>query len=709
MGARVVIVESEPHFRSALAQALQGRGLSVETADQVDVSAWAAFPPAVVLLNTLLRGFAVCSRIRRQPELRGCLVVLLGTEDDRAAFTAHAQGADPANEYLIQPVAPDDVADRVMAQLAELSAAREAYQAELDEPVSEVTGPATLPPSARRPGADFDEDFAAEKSRPHLPARPPPLKKKTSQRPMVREGVEDLWPVADFEHALARLLTSDLPAPTDDLAPASPEARLQALRDRIKAYEQMERHFRTLWEDVRRRGEALARRVVGLGVEIRARDDRLEAAQAQLGETQQRLRSVEQEFTAFQDEITRVFQEKDEEEAERYAEHERLQKALDEARAQHANRGADDEVRIRVLQEELDAAQEKIDAGETENAEIVRQVRRLTEQQEALTDKLALTESVAAERAEEVKALQEKLDGLAFEAEQRLSASKRGHAHATKELSLQHHAELKKLKAAHAAEVAKIQAEMTEARHAEAIALAEMEAERDHFQAELQRQTQESERLTQRLAAEAASGEAASAAEAQVAALQAELRSLSAALEAERGRAGARSTSDEAAERVRAELSAEIQKLQKERDRARASERSIEASLVQAQAQVAEKARALAELQKREASGLAPPSPSVGTGTAPLPPGGDLPLPPQVARVPPSPKLEAELRASADEPSHPFGEDFEDEPTSAAHPPAGVQAPPLSTPVEVPAERRAQPVTERILVDPAIQQGRKPD
>jgi DNA-binding response OmpR family regulator len=117
---RVLLIDDEPRVSRALAYALSGTNLELETVpDVLDLDALTTPTlPDVVLLDIALvgqDGLEVCRQLRADPRFRDVPVLLLSGQTDaetkRAGFDA---GAD---DFVAKPFVPDELLARIDAHL----------------------------------------------------------------------------------------------------------------------------------------------------------------------------------------------------------------------------------------------------------------------------------------------------------------------------------------------------------------------------------------------------------------------------------------------------------------------------------------------------------------------------------------------------------------------------------------------------------------
>ncbi|HEY0840756.1 MAG TPA: response regulator [Vulgatibacter sp.] len=169
---KVLIIESDLAFATTLQQALEARGVEVETTadgkrgmELAQTSPTAAVVLAVELGDRLTGGFNWCNKFKRDDELKSIPLLLTSSLATQQTFEQHAQLKTRADGYLLKPFGPDDHIDLLepwlppadgpsMTDDGIVDLAGELLDG-LDEDQQEV-------PLAVTPGPTFDErEFAA--------------------------------------------------------------------------------------------------------------------------------------------------------------------------------------------------------------------------------------------------------------------------------------------------------------------------------------------------------------------------------------------------------------------------------------------------------------------------------------------------------------------------------------------------------------------
>lgn len=127
MRNKVLVVEDNPELLGMLRLALRASGLSVATATngiEALKKARTIIPDLIVLDLVLpeLDGFAVCETLRRGAATASIpIIVLTGLSSQLARLTGLDSGAD---DYLVKPISPTVLIERVKSLLAAKEIAR---------------------------------------------------------------------------------------------------------------------------------------------------------------------------------------------------------------------------------------------------------------------------------------------------------------------------------------------------------------------------------------------------------------------------------------------------------------------------------------------------------------------------------------------------------------------------------------------------------
>lgn len=466
MSGTVFIVDDDLEFTVPVEAALQARGYTVEVLEEASLERLRVLrPTALVICAELARGsgFSMCSRIRKDRELGATPILLTSEASTDEVLEKHAERTERANLYARKPLP----AERAVALIEQL----------LDG----------APPPLER-GSELDVP-------PPLPASAPVSAPTAVAEPPIgppRTGESSAWPRNRFDEAMEAIGTHDLEGGGASRRMA-PESRVEHLRAQVKRHEQRERALQRLVREMNQRGEELARRLSGTELDLEQSRTRLEDVEDEKTTVESKLIETEESFRGFHEEVTRIFTEKDAEEAERRSLHDRLAAELASARERHATelgeaqeRHADDERRLAFLHEELETVLKRVDEAE---ARAVAQQRRSAEAQsragemerraaeneqraevaearagaaesrerdsrgdlDGLRARLRTVEAVAEERAEAVADLEERLDQQRVQAEahgREMDALRAEHGRAMEGLRSEHLLALGKTRAA---------------------------------------------------------------------------------------------------------------------------------------------------------------------------------------------------------------------------------------------------------------------
>lgn len=474
MSGSVLIVDIDQGFVSSVQNVLEAQGLTVFVRDDAPMSVIRELRPSIMMLNVELArgsGFSVCSRIRsdRDRALRQTPILLMGAPHDQEALQTHAQSANRANDYAQKPISDDDLLQRVTKLLAEAPEPPEEEES-TDPGVDEelpalgelsISSDNLEPPPIKRSA----DNLKAVQPGPPGPPGPPPLKKSggkgpppihrpppsSASMPALSKELLGLWPAGQFEEGLKEALAGahfDPPA----MRRATPDQLKDTIRQLVKNNQTKDRTVKDIWTQMQLKGQELARQVAQQIEEGQSKDSMLDELNHKLGESQTRQASIEGEFTAFQEEITRIFQEKDSEEQERnaqYAELEEHAQGITQQLQDAQEHLQDDQKRLTFLQEELETLQTEMEALDSKYTETHSALETKTQEASDLDARLRMTEDVASERADEVTQLRDQLDQLAFEASQERQALEQSHQTELEELKNRHAEQVVGLNVAH--------------------------------------------------------------------------------------------------------------------------------------------------------------------------------------------------------------------------------------------------------------------
>jgi CheY-like chemotaxis protein len=458
MGPSVFIIDGDEDFTAVAQHALEAQGWQVVIRDDGSIDQVRRVRPAVIVLSIELKagsGFSICSRLRRDKELKTTPILLIsGEQSSGNAFRKHAETVDHADDYALKPIEADELVTRVGALIAEAKK-RGLPDSPPPAPPVQASENAGVPPPARSMGAPpaLPSAGAAKDEPPPRPRGKAQAASGTRNEPLPGEAATGSaggpsaappLPTATASGAGApgapgpsagdgRLLSFDdaLRERLEGAAPVSPsnpspDQRLEFLRQRAKYLENREKAAREAWDQLLGYAKEADRRGAGVRLDLQKRETRISELGAEVDRTKTRLVSVETEFSTFQGEITRIFQEKDAEEKDvtrRLQALEESNSALEKDLADAQQRISDDSHRLTIFQDEVEDLQKACEEHEVRHsaatlkqAELERTIAGEGETIAELRARLDTTETVATERAQEVEKLLEKLDNVAIEA-----------------------------------------------------------------------------------------------------------------------------------------------------------------------------------------------------------------------------------------------------------------------------------------------------
>jgi CheY-like chemotaxis protein/DNA repair exonuclease SbcCD ATPase subunit len=465
----VLIVDADQGFTDSTTLALEAKGLMVHVRDDAPLDLIKKLRPTVLMLNVELpkgatTGLSICSRIKRDRDLQKTPILLTSTDASIDMLKKHAQSADRADDYARKPMSIEDVLarlDKLILIAPPPAAPKNGAAHEEQEPVSDEFDVEPEPRTEVRAEAKKDRDTLPPGSPPPTLERekttagaPPPLKREVTIAPSAT--ADDIWRSVRLEEALRPSLDVAEPQPP---AKATPEERLAYLRLLAKYYEARDKAFRDAWSSVQAQGQDLAKRTISLAIELDRRERRIEEIGGERATVQQRLLSVETEFKAFQEEITRIFRDKDSEEQGTYArlqqfeqDNVRLKKELDTANEQNK----DHERRLQIFQDEVEGLQVEKDDAESKVIELTSTLDDAESRAGDFKARLEATESVASERADEIEKLREKLDRFALDVGQDRQKLVREHDETLAAKDSEHKTALETMELDHRAEIASL-------------------------------------------------------------------------------------------------------------------------------------------------------------------------------------------------------------------------------------------------------------
>ena len=440
--ASVLIVDGDAAFTTAAQRALEGEGVQVIVTDDPSLAMVRKMRPHAMIVNVELprsSGFSLCSRVRRDKILANTPILLTGNEVTDDAFARHAKTGDRADDYAKKPIDEADVVSRVNKLIADGAERR----GEGEEPAAVPTGDLTL-------GADDDE------------GAPPPLPPAASEP----------WKAQSFDEMVRERV--DVAEPPS-VRTATQDERITMLRQRVKFLDSQLRSARQGWDIVQAQTRNLAR-------EHSAWSTELTKAKSELAKLKNALLVEHTKYKTFNQEVERIFREKEDEEA---ASNKKL-KALTEEVAVHRRDLAvgkqqieHDAQRLAIFQEELgsfqtdnDTLHAGLEAAREGLESVTHELGAAKERNAELSARLETTETIATERAEQIEKLTERIDDLVLKASTEKKQAAAEHAQATDRLITEHAAAIEKLEAEQTAAmdgaVASYETQLAELEHANA-------------------------------------------------------------------------------------------------------------------------------------------------------------------------------------------------------------------------------------------------
>ncbi len=419
MSNSVLIIDGDPSFAETAQGALEDAGLTVHVLIDATLDDVRTIRPRVLMLSAELprgSGFGICSRIRRDKTLKDTAILMTTSEATEQALARHAKSSEPANDYARKDISRTELVDRVgrLLALVPAPAATEPIPYPPPLPRSDIAGPATG--GAARP-------MSSRSSGPVSSLTAGPVSSGTTH-------MLELWPKESFDTEFRQALSAHEVDPLPD-GRATPEQRLTHLRRQVKQHELREKAIRLLWNRVVGRGQELARRIVTVTEDLGDHKNALAESERRAQTAEQQQQAVQIEFQTFENEIRRIFSEKDRDESALKDQLQRLTAERDEATAalaQADERRRDDERRLAILREELDAITSDKEAAQGQANEKNARLAAAEGELRDMTARLQTAEHVARERAEANAELRDQLDQATYEREQERTAAAQRHA-----------------------------------------------------------------------------------------------------------------------------------------------------------------------------------------------------------------------------------------------------------------------------------------
>ena len=379
MSGTVLIVDDDRNFTASVQEALELRGHDVIVHEDADLDAMKFVQPSAILMSVELprtSGFSVCSRVRKDRELRSTPILLLSERTTPETIKKHAERPERANLYARKPLSSDQVV-RLLEELI----------ASVPPPLGPSSGESAIedssvpPPPSRRP---------IRRERHHSEVRP------------ASEVRRNPWPSDYFRQRMAGV--ADVDAETANRTRrGAPEDRIDQLRQLLKRYETREQELVSLFEDMNTRGLELARLLAGVESDLQSTKTQIASFDKEKQKLQKQLSETEESFRTFHNEVTQVFTEKDGEERELF---QRLEKAetrankLDAVLITSRKQAQEDAERAQVLEADLKNAREEIEVAHNELVQLRDKVMRHEADRNRVGERLTAAEEVAQRQTE---------------------------------------------------------------------------------------------------------------------------------------------------------------------------------------------------------------------------------------------------------------------------------------------------------------------
>ena|GEM_PF-5734477 len=410
-GASLLIIENDVGFASRVEQLLEPLGIEIEIGAEYGFEEIRSRRPDLILLSTQinaerLAGFSMCQRIKQDESLNSTQIIITVEKSQQDLIQDHVSIEERADCYIVKPISDKDLCREIISLLN-----REYFSTDDEESV-----------------AFIDDDEVLE-VKPDPDSKPPPLP-NTMLEP---------WQATSFEEMVNTRSNIDSPAP-----PRQPneESRLAYLRERVRFLEEKERAMRDAWNLIQEQGKNMERQAANGQLAAQHQYEELKT-------TQEKLRTESQKFRDFSRKVTRIFADKDEEEAQLHKKIKAL--SSEQKRRQH-------------ILEELEQQHEELEAQlETEKArslELEKQ-KQITERQDA-EGRRALQEEHEKAMSEAQQMHEAVLEGLRSEHDSQLAVMASEHASELLEIGSRHSGLVLDLTEQRNADIAKLEADAQE-------------------------------------------------------------------------------------------------------------------------------------------------------------------------------------------------------------------------------------------------------
>ena len=331
----LVIVDEDLGFASNARRVLKDLGLDVSLTDPDDIECIRRDTPKLVIINAELpssgaSGFSLCNRLRREETLSDLRIMMTSDGSSTEALNRHTQTPERADLYIEKPITDEQLCRDVVALLA-------ANDQEDEDSVAFIS----------------DEEVLEIRAAP------------TSVPPPLPELMLEPWQAMRFEEMIQERCSQNAPAP-----PTQPnqEIRMDYLRDRVRYLEQRDKAAREAWNIIQEQGREMERQAAVIKVSY-------ERQQGDLSLTQMRLDEETQKFSAYNEKVSAVFENKDANESSLQAKVEQRSDEVKHLRsALEARKQAQEK-----LESALEQAQDEIEQNQAQIIELKEDLVTATE------------------------------------------------------------------------------------------------------------------------------------------------------------------------------------------------------------------------------------------------------------------------------------------------------------------------------------------
>ncbi|HSN13361.1 MAG TPA: response regulator, partial [Anaeromyxobacteraceae bacterium] len=294
---RVLIVEPDSAFALSLASLYRDEGFATgiaATAAEAQLEIATRRPDLCIVRAELpdLSGFSLCAQMRHDPASAGLPLVLYSSDTPPESLADHARTPWAANGYLSMPLDTDALlalSDEILAA-SPVEFADEAAVEDVD-----VTGA-----TREEPATGWPAPAGPEAGTPQLPA-PPPVPRRPTRSTVTDEDRiftdRVFQSIAAHRDELVRESLRHRPPPRRDLL-ATPEGRVQLLREDLKAREAQIARLSEIWEAREREFASADQRIHDRDVEIQGLKNQIDDLLRRLAEARDLFLAKEKEFGA---------------------------------------------------------------------------------------------------------------------------------------------------------------------------------------------------------------------------------------------------------------------------------------------------------------------------------------------------------------------------------------------------------------------------